>query len=93
MINLRETAECIVEVLENCGFNDISDSSGYYVIREHKDGTEDCVDVYKSNNGERPRYIVYCIYADDSADFMYTKDLSVEELLRVLEAFYANEMV
>ena len=88
MENLKEIAECIVEYLEHCGFNDISDCSGFYTIKEFADGTDRAVDVYKANNWGYPHYVIYCSYEDEDYDFMYTDDLSVEQLESKLREFY-----
>ena len=47
-ISIKATVQEIVDILESCGFDDITDSSGYYVIKEFEDGTERCVNVSKS---------------------------------------------
>ena len=80
MKNLKETAQCIVEVLNNCGFDDVTDSSGYYIIKEFENGTDRAVDVYKSDIDGNPHYVIYCSYEDE--------DLSVEQLVSKLEEFY-----
>ena len=88
-IDLAQTAQAIVEVLENCGFNDCTDASGYYTIKDLGDDLERCVDVYKSNaNGEEnAHYVVYCSYEDETSDYAYTEDLSAESLEKVLQEF------
>lgn len=85
-INLTEVARAIVETLESRGFNDCTNSSGYYVIKDLGDDLERCVDVYKSNDdgAERDHYVVYCSYEDEEHDYRYTDDLSVESLEQVL---------
>lgn len=88
MGKLRTIAECIVGALNHCGFNDITDSSGCHIIKEFPDGTDRAVDVYKSNEDGNPHYVVYCSYEDEDSDFMYTDDLSVEQLESKLEEFY-----
>lgn len=88
MENLKKIAQYIVEDLENCSFNDITDSSGYYIIREFADETDRAVDVYKSDHWGYPHYVIYCSYEDESYDFMYTDDLSVEQLESRLREFY-----
>ena len=87
MENIKDIARYIVEDLECCRFNDITDSSGYYIIKEFADGTDRAVDVYKANWGY-PHYVIYCSYEDEDYDFMYTDDLSVEQLASKLEEFY-----
>lgn len=89
-VMLKDTAQCISEVLSDCRFDDVTDSSGYYVVKEFDDGTNRAVDVYKANNDGNPHYVVYCSYEDEDFDYKYTETLSVEELTRVLEEFYAE---
>lgn len=86
-INIRETAETIVDILENCGFDDVTDSSGYYVIREFDDDMERCVDVFKSTGDgtEAPHYVIYVSYEDGDGDWEHTNTLSVDELEDKLE--------
>lgn len=91
MKKLKEIAECIVVALENCGFNDVTDSSGYIVIKEFSDGTDRAVDVYKSNKDGNPHYVIYCSYEDEDFDYRYTDNLSVEQLEEQLEEFYDVE--
>ena len=88
MENLKHIADCIVEDLKHCGFNDITDSSGYYVIKEFENGTDRAVDVHKSNNDGNSHYVIYCSYEDEDFDYKYTEDLSVEQLVSKLEEFY-----
>lgn len=86
-INIKDTAQVIVDVLESCGFDNITDSSGYYIIKEFEDGTDRAVDVYKSTGEgtEAPHYVIYISYEDDNSDWEYTDGLSVEELEKKLE--------
>lgn len=86
-ISIKATAQEIVDILESCGFDDITDSSGYYVIKEFEDGTERCVDVSKStgNGSEKPHYTIYVSYEDEDFDWVYTKSLSIDELEEKLE--------
>lgn len=86
-INIKETAETIAGILEYCGFDDITDSSGYYVIREFENDIERCVDVYKSTGDgtENPHYAIYVSYEDDAFEWYFTKGLSVDELADKLE--------
>ena len=88
MEKLRVIAECIVGALKYCDFDDVTDSSGYYIIKEFTDGTDRAVDVYKSTNDGNPHYVIYCSYEDEDFDYKYTDDLSVEQLERALEEFY-----
>lgn len=88
MKKLRVIAECIVGALNDCGFDDVTDSSGYHIIKEFTDGTDRAVDVYKSTDGGNPHYVIYCSYEDEDFDYRYTDDLSVEQLEEQLEEFY-----
>jgi len=91
-INLRTTAECIATALEDCGFNDVTDSSGYFVIRKfEEDGPDRAVDVYKSTEGGTPHYVIACSYEDESMDYRYTEDLSIDGLEKELQAFHDEE--
>jgi len=84
---LKRLAEEIANILENCKFDDIIDSSGYYVLREFDDETERCVDVSKSSGDgiEEPHYVIYVSYEDGDGDWAYTNTLSVDELADKLE--------
>lgn len=86
-INIKETAQIIFDILESRGFDDIIDSSGYYILKEFEDGTDRAVDVYKSTGDgtEVPHYVIYVSYEDDSSDWEYTDSLSVNELGKKLE--------
>lgn len=86
-INIRETAEEIAGILENCGFDDVTDSSGYYVIREFDGDMERCVDIFKSTGDgtEAPHYVIYVSYEDEDFEWYFTKGLSVDELADKLE--------
>lgn len=88
MENLKDIAKCIVKNLMYHGFDDVTDSSGYYVIKEFDDGTDRAVDVYKSSDGGKFHYVIYCSYEDEDCDYKYTSDLSVEQLAKRLEEFY-----
>lgn len=88
MKNIKDIARYIVEGLEYCGFDDVTDSSGYYIVKEFADGTDRAVDVYKSTVGGNPHYVIYCSYEDEDFDYRYTDDLSVEQLESKLEEFY-----
>lgn len=88
MENIKDIAQYIAEDLEHCGFDDVTDSSGYYIIKEFADGTDRAVDVYKSTDGGNPHYVIYCSYEDEYFDYKYTDDLSVEQLVNKLEEFY-----
>ena len=86
-------ANDIVVELEHRGFDDITDSSGYFTIREFSDGSERCVDVHKSTNDGKSHYVVYCSYEDESFDYKHTEDLTVEALIKVLTEVYESEVV
>lgn len=92
MEHLKDIARYIAEDLEHCGFDDVTDSSGYYIIREFADGTDRAVDVYKSTNGGNPHYVIYCSYEDEDFDYKFTEDLSVEQLFTELKEFYEVEL-
>lgn len=85
-INIKDTAHTIINILESCGFDNITDSSGYYIIKEFEDGTDRTVDVYKSTGDgtEAPHYAIYVSYEDDNFDWEYTEGLSVDELEKKL---------
>lgn len=91
--NMEELSKDIAAQLESCGFDDITDSSGYFVIREFSDGTDRCVDVHKSTDDGKSHYVVYCSYEDESFDYKYTDDLTVEALEKVLDEVYESEVV
>lgn len=84
MIDIKVTAQAIFDVLQYCDFDDVTDSSGYYIIKEFADGTERAVDVYKSTNDGNPHYVIYCSYEDELSNYYYTEDLSVESLEKQL---------
>ena len=46
-INIESTAKEIYDRLQYCEFNDITDSSGYFFIKQFEDGIDRAVDVYK----------------------------------------------
>lgn len=89
--DIEKIAEDIVMELRHRGFDDITDSSGYFIIREFSDGAERCVDVHRSTNDGNPHYVVYCSYEDESFDYKYTDDLTVEALIKVLKEVYEVE--
>lgn len=84
-INIEATAQSIYDRLQYCGFNNITDSSGYFLIKQFEDEIDRAVDVYKSTDDGEPHYVIYISYEDDNFDYKYTKDLSLEELTRVLK--------
>ena len=88
---LDSLANDIVMELESCGFDDVTDSSGYFAIKEFPDGSERCVDVYKSTNDGNPHYVVCCFYENEEHDYEYTKDLTTEALVKVLRGIYEEE--
>lgn len=88
MKHLKDIARYIVEDLERCGFDDITDSSGFYIIKEFPYGADRAVDVYKSIYDGKAHYVIYCSYEDEDFDYLYTDDLSVEQLESKLREFY-----
>lgn len=88
--NLKSIAQHIAEDLRCCGFDDATDSSGYYVIKKFANGTDRTVDVYKSAVDGNPHYVIYCSYEDGDFDFRYTKDLSIKQLADKLKEFYVT---
>ena len=91
---LSKIAQDIVNVLYNCSFNNITQGSGYFVIKKIDDELDRCVDVtkWKKDDGTC-YYAVYCLYEDDEGEWRYTKTLSVDELTKILEEFYFDEIV
>ena len=85
MIDLKKVSETIFRLLESCGFDDITDGCGYYVIKEFEDGSDRVVDVYKSTSGGNSHYVVYCSFEDDTFDYYYTEDLTCESLEKCLQ--------
>ena len=81
---INDLATDIVNILEAAGFDDVTDSSGYFIIKEYNDGTDRAVDVYKSTDGGNPHYVIYCSYENDDSDWFYTEDLSISNLVKVL---------
>lgn len=81
-INLKDTAKEIVEVLKNSQFNNITDSSGYYIVKENevKDIAR-CVDVSKRQEDGKEFYVIYVSYEDEQSEWENTEDLSYESLL------------
>ena len=84
-ISIEATAQSIYDRWQYCGFDDITDSSGYFLIKQFEDEIDRAVDVYKSINDGEPHYVIYCSYEDDNFDYKYTNGLSLEELTRVLK--------
>ena len=80
---IKQTADAIVKILENRNFNDVTDSSGYFTIDKKR-----FVDIFKSNEGGMPRYIVFCLYEDGMCELKNTDTLSVDELKNVLQEVY-----
>lgn len=91
MTDLKVIAQCIVDRLKDCRFDDITDSSGYIVIKEFDDGTDRAVDVHKSMWDGKPHYTIYCSYEDEDFDYKYTDDLSIEQLASKLEEVYTDD--
>lgn len=85
MIIIENIAKEIVNNLKNATFNDVTDSSGYYTIKEFNNGFDRMIDVYKSNRDNTAQYVVCCVYEDDNVDYYYTEDLSEKSLLKVLK--------
>lgn len=90
MENIKYIAQYIAEDLKRCGFDDVTDNSGYYVIKEFDDGTYRTVDVYKASDNGSLHYVIYCSYEDDDFDYVYTDDLSVEQLEDKLRELYMD---
>lgn len=86
-VDLFVTAAEIAERLSNAGTDDVTDSSGHFVIKQFEDGGERTVDVHKSTGDgtQKPHYAVYCSFEDDDHDFYYTEDLSIEGLHKTLK--------
>ena len=91
MKNIKHTAKQIHEILKTCSFDDVTDSSGCFIIKKFKNGTERFVDVYKSSNDGNPHYVIYCRYEDEDTNYKYTKTISLQELENVLKNFYMEE--
>ncbi len=93
-IDLHITATEIVNRLETATFDDCTDSSGYFVVRDFGDDCERCVDVYKSSecNQKPPHYTVYASFEDGDSSYYYTKDLSIEGLEVILREIAAVDM-
>lgn len=88
--DMMEIAAGIAKTLENCDFDDCTDSTGYIVIRDFGNEVSRVVDVYKynGNGADTPHYVIYRRYEDGNADYVYTDDLTVEGLAEELEEFY-----
>ena len=86
-VDLFVTAAEIAERLSTAGTDDITVSSGHFVIMQFEDGGERTVDVHKStgDGAQKPHYVVYCLFEDDDHDFYYTEDLSIEGLHKTLK--------
>lgn len=91
MKKIKDTAKQIYEILKICDFDDAIDSSGCFIIRKFKNGSERYVDVYKSTNNGNPHYVIYCKYEDEDIDYKYTNTISLHELENILEEFYMEE--
>lgn len=93
-IDLLVTAAEIAERLSNAGTDDITDSSGHFVVKTFEDDGERTVDVHKSTGDgtQKPHYAVYCSFEDGDHDFYYTNDLSIESLNRTLKEIASVEV-
>lgn len=91
MKNIKDISKQIYEILKTCEFDNASDSSGCFIIKKFKNGTERFVDVYKSTNGGTPHYVICCKYEDDDINYKYTNTISLQELENVLKSFYMEE--
>ena len=60
MKNIKDISKQIYEILKDCEFDNVLDSSGCFIIKKFENGTERYVDVYKSINGGTPHYVIYC---------------------------------
>lgn len=88
--DMTKIAADIAKTLENCDFDDCTDSTGYIVIRAFGNEVSRVVDVYKynGNGADTPHYVIYRRYEDGNADYTHTDDLTVEGLAEELEEFY-----
>lgn len=89
--DMNTIAHNIAEFLKYSPFDNITVSSGHYIVREFPDGGIRTVDVYKSTDGGTPHYTVLCLYEDDQSDWKYTETLSIEELAEVLKEVYTDD--
>ncbi len=92
---LMDIAVEIADVLDDCEFDDITDHSGYYTIKEFdEEYPEDrVVCVNKMSDDGQLYYSVYCVFEDETADWHHTNSLSVDELFDILKEFYYSEKV
>lgn len=84
--NLLKIAQDIVEILKERNFDDCTDHSGYFTIKEDKEN-EINVCVHKSAYcGVPAHYAIYVAYEEiGAAEWKYTEDLSVDSLFEVLK--------
>jgi hypothetical protein len=89
---VADTAEEIVETLKLCGVDNVTDTSGYFVIKEFPDGSTRAVDAFKAGEDGNIYYVVYCSYEDGTSEWKQTQSLSIEELKEVIKEFYESEI-
>ena len=87
VVDINKTAEIIIKILENCEINNVSDGSGYFIIKELSDGSNRAVDVIKAEEDGNPYYVVFCSYEDDGSEWKRTETLSLDELVAILQEF------
>ena len=101
MEELMKIAQCMANELVDCRADDITDHTSYYTIREFEYGEfEDlgyrvvCANKFIDEEYGRLYYGVYCSFEDDeSSDWKYIENLSVDELFKVLKEFYYSEKI
>lgn len=89
---VADTAEEIVETLKLYGVDDVTASSGYFLIKEFPDGSTRTVDAFKAEEDGNIYYVVCCKYEDDTSEWKQTQSLSIEELKEVIKEFYESEV-
>lgn len=88
---IREIAEAIAKELEYRNFDDVTDCSSSYVIDKFANSRYRTAEAHKSTDDGNHHYVISCFYEDGYHEFMYTDDLSVEQLTEKLEEFYEQE--
>lgn len=87
--NLLKIAQDIVEILKERNFDDCTDHSGYFTIKEEKEN-EINICVHKTTyayNGFSAHYAVYVAYEEEgTTEWKYTENLSVDSLFEVLKS-------